>query len=103
MGSLRSGRHPYYGGLLKQVGLKFPVLSEWYLLARRIAKRKDISFNEYVRRLVYEDVQRYKRDKMWSCECTNAKGKRTIWFKSTHYCNSCGEYQTEHHKSLYNR
>lgn len=103
MGGLSSGRRPHWGGVLKQVGLKFPVFAEWFLLAKRIANYQSKSFNEYVRDLVYKDVQHWKHQKLWQCECVNDKGKIQLNFKRKHYCNFCGQYQTEHHKQLYNK
>jgi hypothetical protein len=103
MGGISSGRHPHYGGPLKQVALKFPTNSAWFLLAKRVCRYKEISFNEFVRLLVKKEVQNFKYTKMWPCECTDLKGKVQYNFKRLHYCNQCGKYQTEFHEGLYNR
>ena len=100
MGSLRSGRHPHYGGMLKQVGLKFPVFSNWFQLAKRICKYREISFNEFVRTLVEREVKHIKATKMWGCNCTNQKGAILYHFKRTQYCNGCGKYQLEVYEKM---
>ena len=103
MGGLSSGRRPHWGGPLKQVALKWPVKNEWFILAKRIASYKDKSFSEFVRDCVYREVKRFQYEKMWRCECTDEKGKLKQLFKRTHYCSDCGQYQTEHHKKIYNK
>ena len=103
MGSLSSGRHPHYGGKLKQVALKFPTASNWFMLAKRICHYKEISFNEFVRQIVKQETEKFRYTKMWACECTDSRGKTHYNFKRTHHCNQCGMYQTKHHESLYNR
>jgi len=103
MGGISSGRHPHYGGPLKQVALKFPTNAEWYYLAKRICRYKEISFSEWVRQMVKREAQNFKYAKMWPCECTDIRGKIQYWFKRKHYCNECGKYQTKHHESLYNK
>ena len=103
MGSLSSGRHPHYGGKLKQVALKFPTGSEWFMLAKRICHYKEISFNEFVRQIVKQETEKFRYTKMWGCECTDSRGKTHYNFKRRDYCNQCGMYQTKHHESLYNR
>ena len=103
MGGLSSGRHPHYAGQLKQVGIKFPVYTNWFLLAKRICHYKEISFAEWVRQIVKKEVNKFKYTKMWECECTDSRGKIQVNFKRKHYCNECGEYQLEVHKHLYNK
>ena len=93
MGSLRSGRHPHYGGALKQVGMKFPIHSGWFQLAKQICKYREISFNEWVRMLIIKEVKHIKYTQMWPCECTDIRGKIRYWFRRKHYCNQCGKYQ----------
>jgi len=93
MGSLRSGRHPHYGGKLKQVGMKFPTNAGWFILAKQICRYREISFNEFVRNLIVREVKHIKHTKMWHCDCTDATGKYHYWFKRKHYCNQCGKYQ----------
>lgn len=103
MGGISSGRTPHWGGALKQVALKFPVTAEWYFLAKRICRYKEISFSEWVRRMVKREAQNFKYTKMWPCGCTNAKGKRLYNFRRQHYCNHCGKYISKHHEHLYNK
>jgi len=103
MGGISSGRHPHWGGKLKQVALKFPTNSTWFILAKRICRYREISFNEFVRTVVEKEVKQIKYTKMWPCECTDLKGKIQFNFKRLHYCSGCGKYQTKHHESLYNR
>ena len=103
MGGISSGRHPHYGGKLKQVALKFPVYANWFLLAKRICHYKEISFNEWVRLLVKKEVDKFKYTKMWSCKCTDSTGKIQVNFKRKQYCNQCGEYQNDMYKHLYNK
>ena len=103
MGGISSGRHPHYGGQLKQVALKFPVYANWFLLAKQICQYKEISFNEWVRLLVKKEVDKFKYTKMWECKCTDSKGKIQVNFKRTHYCNECGQYQNDMYKHLYNK
>jgi len=93
MGSLRSGRPPSYWGPIKQVALKFPIMSEWFRIAKRIAHYRGISFNEFVRQVVKREVDNWRNNKMWACKCTDDKGLRRLYFKITHYCNYCGTYQ----------
>ena len=93
MGSLRSGRHPHYGGKLKQVGMKFPTNAGWFILAKQICRYREISFNEFVRNLIVREVKHIKHTKMWHCDCTNITGKLLYHFKRKHYCNDCGKYQ----------
>jgi hypothetical protein len=103
MGGISSGRHPHWGGGLKQVAIKFPTKNDYFLLAKRICYYREISFSEWVRELVRKEVQQFKYTKMWPCECTDSRGKVQINFKRKHYCNECGQYQTKHHESLYNK
>ena len=100
MGSLRSGRHPHYGGALKQVGMKFPTHSSWFQLAKQICKYRGISFNEFVRLLVVKEVKHIKYTQMWHCECTTTAGKFIYHFKRKQYCNNCGVYQLEVYEKM---
>ena len=103
MGGISSGRHPHWGGGLKQVALKFPTKNEWFLLAKRICRYRGISFSEWVRELVRKETKQFQYTKMWECKCTDSRGKIHLNFRRTHYCNECGEYQLEVHKHLYNK
>ena len=100
MGSLRSGRHPHYGGKLKQVGLKFPVHSGWFKLAKQICKYREISFNEFVRLLIVKEVKHIKYTQMWPCECTDETGKIKYHFKRQHNCNFCGKHRLEVYENM---
>ena len=103
MGGISSGRHPHYGGKLKQVAIKFPTNAEWYYLAKRICRYKEISFSEWIRLMVRDEAHKFRYTKMWPCKCTNAKGKRLYNFRRQVYCNHCGEYLSKHHELLYNK
>ena len=100
MGSQSSGRHPYYGGALKQVGLKFPIHSGWFQLAKRICHYRGISFNEFVRLLIIKEVRHIQYTKMWPCKCTSSTGKILYHFKGKQYCNDCGQYQLEVYEKM---
>ena len=103
MGGISSGRHPHYGGRLKQIGIKFPVFTNWFILAKQICHYKEISFSEWVRLLVKKEVERFRYTKMWPCKCTDSRGKIQYNFKRSHYCNICGQYQNDMYKHLYNK
>jgi hypothetical protein len=103
MGSLRSGRYPHIEGELKQVALKFPYKSWWYILARRRCAYLEQSFSDYVRNLIKQDIKKWRYNKMWSCECIDPRGEPLLNFKRQHYCPACGKYQSAHHEQLYNK